>query len=48
MERYIDGMNVSPRYEEIVGEFRNGGLGNFVGSYCGYPYSLNPRRLLIQ
>ena len=30
-------MNVSPRYEEIVGEFRNGGLGNFVGSYCGYP-----------
>lgn len=37
MERYIDGMNVSPRYEEIVGEFRNGGLGNFVGSYCGYP-----------
>ena len=37
MERYIDGMNVSPRYEEIVGEFRNGDLGNFVGSYCGYP-----------
>ena len=37
MERYIDGMDVSPRYEEIVGEFRNGDLGNFVGSYCGYP-----------
>ena len=37
MERYIDGLDVPPRYEEIVGEFRNGGLGNFVGSYCGYP-----------
>ena len=37
MERYIDGMEVPPRYEEIVGEFRNGDLGNFVGSYCGYP-----------
>lgn len=34
---YIDGLDVSPRYEEIVGEFRNGDLGNFVGSYCGYP-----------
>ena len=35
--RYIDGLDVPPRYEEIVGEFRNGDLGNFVGSYCGYP-----------
>lgn len=37
MERYIDGLDVPPRYKEIVGEFRNGDLGNFVGSYCGHP-----------
>lgn len=37
MERYINGLDVPPRYEKIVGEFRNGDLGNFVGSYCGYP-----------
>ena len=37
MERYIDGMDVSPRYKEIVEEFRDGDLGNFVGSYCGHP-----------
>lgn len=37
MGRYIDGMDVSPRYKEIVEEFRDGDLGNFVGSYCGHP-----------
>ena len=37
MERYIDELDVPPRYEGIVGEYRNGDLGNFVGSYCGHP-----------
>lgn len=37
MERYIDGLDVPPRYEGIVEEYRNGDLGNFVGSYCGHP-----------
>ena len=37
MERYIDGLDMPTRYEEIVGEFRNGDLGSFVGSYCGHP-----------
>lgn len=30
-------MNVSPRYEEIVGEHRDEALGNFVGLLCGLP-----------
>ena len=37
MERYIDGLDVPPRYEGIVEEYKNGDLGNFVGSYCGHP-----------
>ena len=37
MERYIDGLDASARYKEIVEEFRDGDLGNFVGSYCGHP-----------
>ena len=37
MERYIDELDVPPRYEGIVEEYRNGDLGNFVGSYCGHP-----------
>lgn len=37
MGRYIDGLDVPPRYEGIVEEYRNGDLGNFVGSYCGHP-----------
>jgi hypothetical protein len=37
MERYIDELDVPPRYEGIVEEYKNGDLGNFVGSYCGHP-----------
>jgi len=37
MGRYIDELDVPPRYEGIVEEYRNGDLGNFVGSYCGHP-----------
>lgn len=37
MERYIDGMDVPPRYEEIVEEYRDEALGNLIGVFCGYP-----------
>lgn len=46
MERYIDGMDVPPRYEEIVEEYRNGDLGNFVGSYCGHPVFSGPQEVI--
>ena len=46
MERYIDGLDVPPRYEEIVGEFRNGDLGNFVGSYCGHPVFSESQKII--
>lgn len=35
--RYIDGLDVPPRYRQIVEGYRGEALGNFVGSYCGYP-----------
>lgn len=37
MERYIDGLDVPPRYEEIVEEYRDEALGNLIGVFCGYP-----------
>lgn len=37
MERYIDGMDVSPRYVEIVEEHRDKVLGDLIGVFCGHP-----------
>ena len=37
MGRYIDGLDVPPRYEEIVEEYRDEALGNLIGVFCGYP-----------
>lgn len=46
MERYIDGLDVPPRYEGIVKEYRNGDLGNFVGSYCGHPVFSGSQKII--
>ena len=35
VDRYIDGLDVPKQYERIVEDSEV--LGNFVGSYCGYP-----------
>ena len=48
MERYIDGLDASARYKEIVEEFRDGDLGNFVGSYCGHPVFSGSQEIFIQ
>ena len=37
MERYIDGLDVPPRYEDIVEKHRDKALGNLIGVFCGYP-----------